>query len=362
MNSLAAMLVAITFVFCTTQPASAEDDTDSWVDRISFKGDLRLRYEGIDEDGEASRSRSRYRARLAMSADVHPDVTVVMEIASGADDPVSRNVTLDGGFTTKDIGFDLAYVEWAAADGLKIYGGKMGNPMYKAGGAPMIWDGDLNPEGVAAKYSKGIFFGTLAGFSVEERSASDDSLLYAVQVGGKFDVGENAKLTAGVGYFGYTNTIGNEPFFDGRSKGNSVDLNGNYVHDYKDTELFGQLDTRVRNWPLSIYAQWVRNNEVSEEDTGYAVGAKIGSANSKGQKEFSWTYQDIEADAVIGTFNESDFGGGGTDLSGHILKGKYAVSKAIFLGATFFINEIDRFQGTEHDYNRFQLDLEIKFD
>ncbi len=35
------------------------------------------------------------------------DINVVMQIASGADDPVSRNVTFDGGFTTKDVGFDL---------------------------------------------------------------------------------------------------------------------------------------------------------------------------------------------------------------------------------------------------------------
>ena len=94
---------------------------------------------------------------------------------------------------------------------------------------------------------------------------------------------------------------------------------------------------------------------------GYAFGAKIGSAKSKGESEFSWTYQDIEADSVIGTFNDSDFGGGGTDSDGHILKAKYAWSKQIFLGGTLFINNVDRFQGTEHDYSRLQLDVEFKF-
>ena len=69
----------------------------------------------------------------------------------------------------------------------------------------------------------------------------------------------------------------------------------------------------------------------------------------------------IEADAVIATFNDSDFGGGGTDASGHILKGKYAVSKSISLAGTYFVNEIDRFQGAEHDYSRFQLDAQFNF-
>lgn len=337
------------------------DGEETWIDRISVHGDIRLRQEGIDEDGEESRNRGRYRARLGLAAKVSPNVKVFMQIASGADDPVSRNVTFDGGFDVDDIGFDLAYVDWAFADGWNFYGGKMKNPLFRAGGAPLIWDGDLNPEGFAVKYSKGALFANAAGFSVEERSADDDSLLMAVQVGGKFDLAENMKLTAGVGYFGYSDTIGNEPFYDGSSNGNSVDVNGDYIYDYKNTEVFAELSTSVGDWPLKVYAQWVQNSEVSEEDTGYSIGAKLGSAKDKGEKEFSWTYQDIEADAVIGTFNDSDFGGGGTDASGHILKAKYAVSRQIALSGTFFVNEVDRFQGTEHDYDRFQLDVQFSF-
>jgi len=341
--------------------AIADEDKNDWTDSISIKGDFRLRYEGIDEQGDASRSRGRYRARLAIAADVHPRVKVVMELASGADNPTSRNVTFDGGFTTKDIGLDLAYVEWEANDNLAVYGGKMKNPLYRAGGAQLIWDGDLNPEGIAAKFSKGAFFGAVASFSVEERSSGSDSLLMAAQVGGKFELDDNLNLTVGVSYFGYSNTIGNEPFYNGNSKGNSVDIDGNYIYEYKATEIFAQFDTRVGGWPLSLFAQWVINSEVDEEDSGYAFGAKIGSAKAKGDMEFSWTYKDIEADAVIATFNDSDFGGGGTDASGHILKGKYAVSKSISLAGTYFVNEIDRFQGTEHDYSRFQLDAQFSF-
>lgn len=80
------------------------------------------------------------------------------------------------------------------------------------------------------------------------------------------------------------------------------------------------------------------------------------------QSEFSWTYQDIEADAVIGTYNDSDFAGGGTDSEGHILKAKYGLAKQIFLAGTLFVNKKDRLQGFEHDYNRVQIDIEFKFD
>ena len=359
MKSLTITIAAALALLFITSPAGAEEE--SWADRIKFKGDVRLRHERIDEEGEEDRARMRFRTRFGLSAKVNDDVKVVFQMATGGNNPVSTNQTFDDGFSTKDIGVDLAYVDWKIDDGLNFYGGKMKNPLYKAGGVPLIWDGDLNPEGFALKYTSGNFFGTVGGFSAEERSSTDDSLLYVVQAGMKFPVGDAATLIAGIGYFSYTDTIGNSPFYNGSSKGNTVDLNGDYVYDYKNTEVFAELSTKVGDWPLKVYAHATQNSDAPTEDTGFAVGAKLGSAKQEGDTEFSWTYQDIEADAVIGTFNDSDFGGGGTDSDGHMLKGKYAVSKKIFLGGTLFLNSVDRFQGTEHDYNRLQLDVEFKF-
>ncbi|MDX1480945.1 MAG: putative porin, partial [Woeseiaceae bacterium] len=77
---------------------------EDWSDRLSFSGDFRLRYEGIDEEGEEERNRMRFRARLGLSASVYDDVTVVLRFATGGDNPVSANQTFDDGFSTKDIG------------------------------------------------------------------------------------------------------------------------------------------------------------------------------------------------------------------------------------------------------------------
>ena len=259
-------------------PVAAEDEDTDWTDRISLKGDLRLRYEEIHRESDEPRERSRYRARLELSAAVTSDINVVMQIASGADDPVSRNVTFDGGFTTKDVGLDLVYVDWTAADGLHVLGGKMKNPLFRAGSVPLIWDSDLNPEGFALTYSTGMFFGNFGVFSVEERSRNNDSNLYAGQVGGRFALGESANLTVGAGYLGYSNTVGSEPFYNGAPKGNTVDTEGNYVYDYKNTEVFAQFDTEVGDWPLKVFSHWTRNSEVREQDTAVAYGAKIGAA------------------------------------------------------------------------------------
>jgi len=64
------MKVKMTAAFLTAaqlfvSTAVAADD-GNWTDRIKFKGDIRLRYEGIDEQFEANRNRMRYRTRFGL--------------------------------------------------------------------------------------------------------------------------------------------------------------------------------------------------------------------------------------------------------------------------------------------------------
>jgi len=346
-------------------PVRAEDDTASWVDRVGFYANFRLRYEEIHEEGnpDANRDRERGRARFGIRAEVHDNVKIVIGLATGGDNPVSRNVSGDGGFTSKEIALALFYVDWAATDSLNVYAGKMKSPLFRAGRVPLIWDNDLNLEGVSAMYDAGMFFGTVGRFAAEERSGSDDSNLYVGQVGLVTGFGERSKLTTGLGYFAYTDTIGNEPFFNGEPNGNTVDADGNLVFEYENFELFAQFDTAIGGWPLQLYGHYTVNNEVDRQDTAYAFGVRAGSAKKKGNMLFSWTYQDIEADAVIGTFNDSDFGGGGTDASGHIVRGTYMVTDKIHIAATVFINKIDGFQGgVKRDFDRLQLDIGFRFE
>lgn len=357
-------LVVLGSVVLLASAAGAQEE--NWTERMSLSGDLRIRYETIDTESLPSRDRARYRARLALAIKASDNVKVVMELASGADDPVSRNVTFDGGFSADDIGFDLAYADWTATEDLHVFAGKMKNPLYRAGGNSLIWDGDLNPEGVALTYSKGVFFGNAGHFWVEERSSDDDSTLTAAQIGARFNIGDNAKLTAGVGYFAYSNTIGNTPFYNGAPKGNSVDAQLDYLYEYRDTELFAQFDTKIGDLPLQVFAHTTRNSEVDEQDSGIAYGVMIGAAKEVGQWEAALIYHDIEADAVIATFNDSDFGGGGTGADGLIFKAKYAVAKNISLAATYFSNTLNAnaIAGLiipELDYDRLQLDVEFKF-
>ncbi|MCB1844996.1 MAG: putative porin, partial [Halioglobus sp.] len=328
----------------------AEAQTN-WPERTSFDGDFRLRYESIDAEGSPYRDRSRLRARLGIDVLAAEDIKFVFRLATGDGSPVSTNLTLDGGFSAKDILVDRAYVDWRLSEQWTLHGGKIKSPWFRAGGSSLIWDADLNPEGVAAHFRSGSFFASLAALPVEERSSADDSLLLTAQGGWKIALAENASLTTGLGYYSYTNAAGSAPFYDGHAAGNSVDLAGNYLNDYRLIEAYAEYKTVVGEIPLTAYLDVVRNNAVSVEDTGYAIGANLGSANAPGKAEFGYAWQDTEADAVVGTYNDSDFAGGVTDARGHFIKAKYAIRDNVKLGGTLILARRGAFAGNERDYD-----------
>jgi hypothetical protein len=342
-------------------PAPADDESQ-WADRLSISADIRLRYEAIQSEGLPDQERGRYRVRLGLAADVYEQVRLVFSLATGADNPVSRNVTFGDSFGPDDFGLELAYVDWTLSDAWRIFGGKMKNPLVRAGGAPLIYDSDLNPEGIAAVFESGAWFANLAAFFVEESALTDDAHLYHVQGGFQVEAAGPGELRVGAGWFTYTNTIGKLPFFFGLPRGNTVDGNDRYVFDYRNSEVFLEYGMQLGDWPLQWYGQLTRNHDIGREDTAWAVGVRLGRAKKRGSMDFAWTYQDIEADAVIGAFNDSDFGGGGTDASGHILEANFMLRERIALAATLYLNEVGAFQAAERDYRRLQLDVEFTFD
>ena len=144
---------------------------------------------------------------------------------------------------------------------------------------------------------------------------------------------------------------------------------GTFVFDEKTDSLvltlvegFAELQMSLADKPLVLFGNAVQNQDASDEDFGYAAGIRFGKAKNPGSWQFSYTYQDLEADAVLGIFTDSDFGGGGTDTSGHLFKAAYAIAKNTQLKATYFMNEYgEHTRGRDYDYDRVQLDLSIKY-
>ena len=206
--------------------------SSSWADRMSYNADIRYRYEYIDQKEREIRQRNRIRLRAQFGMKVTEDFGFTLGLATGGDDPVSTNQSLDGAFSTKDVRLDLAYFNYNLNDEFTLIGGKMKNPFYRPDKNPVLWDGDLNPEGLAINYKKDAFQANIVGYSVEERSSADDTLMFGGQFMFTHKISDNVSLNSGLGYYDYRELKGNTPLYNGSSKGNTLDADGNLAFDF----------------------------------------------------------------------------------------------------------------------------------
>ncbi len=371
-----AVIVAIMAVAIANSGVFAQAPVQkTWADDIKFKGDVRYRHETIDEEGKDKRNRDRLRARLAAEAKVNDSVNAVIGLSSGDADPVSSNQTETDGFTRKDVKIELMYLDWTLIEEqLKTTFGKMKNPFF--GPTDLIWDGDLNPEGIAAGYKIGDDSASLvanAGYLyVMERSSAPESMLYAGQIKGTVKMGDNLSFMAGGGYYQYDNMDG-QGVFDyakannayGNSTANKVSgstTNKLYTMDYKPIEYFAELTWYTGIAPISLVAHQVANSEADEFDSGHQYGFVFGKCANPKTYEFGIYQAELEKDAVVGAFTDSDRWGGGADGKGMKYQAKYAISKNYQFNATFFSGEkVISNDSKTKDYDRLQLDLVAKF-
>lgn len=343
-------------------PASAEQagPGGQWWERLSPKGDFRLRHERIYEEPGADRDRERYRGRFGISARPTDGVEFGLRIATGNGDPASANLNFGDSFAASDVRIDRAYLAWSAAEGLDLIAGEMANPFFRAGDTALMWDSDVDPRGLAGKFQAGAVFGRAGGFLLNYRENSVESRVYGAQAGVELEVA-GAALTTGVGWFDFTDTAGHTPLYGDDPQGNSVDLQGLYINDYDIAQVFAEYEFAIGNWPLVAFAEWTRNTRAALADTAYAFGASVGKAEEAGTAELSWEWRDTEADALVAIFTDSNLGDGRTDSSGHVLKGSYMLTDHVGFGATLIFSEYGEFAGTPTDFDRVMLDVEFSF-
>lgn len=341
----------------------AQNKSASWAESVKWSGDFRYRFEDIDEDGKDGRDRNRVRARAALKAKPSETTEVGLGLASGSDDPVSTNQTLGGSGSTKDINMDLAYFTWKGLPDTAVTLGKFSNPFYRVQKSALIWDGDYRPEGVSVKWAKNNLFASASYNFIESDTRRDDEAFWGLQFGASFDVAEGTALTASAKYLDIP-VKGREALFDDDFFGNSTaTVNGTevFANDFQVINASLELAMSVADMPLSLYGDYIKNEDADDLDTGYILGVKLGKAKNKGSWQVQYQYQQLEADATLGLITDSDFAGGGTDGEGHKFSAKYAIDKKWYVGATFFDTSRGVDLGSDADYQRLQLDTGFKY-
>lgn len=379
--------------------AKTKANAPEWAGRFTFRGDLRYRHEQIESGddlivpppgqpaiGSLDRVRDRIRLRFGGTFRVNDTMTVGMRLATGGDDPRSPNATLGDTWSRKSFGLDQAFLAWQPSEAWLVRAGKMPMPWTRPT-VNLFWDNDLNPEGLAVNYSKGMFFGNASYTWIQERGptisrftegATDlsDPTMGHVQAGVRYPLGEGSALTAAVAYYDHFAVQGRRPWFGGLPNGNST-VNVTFPagstttvavsrYDYDILHAFTQYERRVLgDLPLTAFAEYARNAD-AEFDTAWSAGLLLGRAGKAGTWEAGAMYQTVEKDALFGQWVDSNFGAGLTDSRGWVLRAIYAPATNVTLNATYFINELhlDGFTATlprDRDYRRLQLDANFRF-
>ena len=230
------------------------DGLPAWLHKFKFSGDLRLRYQHDDRDGEPERDRGRYRARLNVTAQVVEQIKVIFGLASGSDDPRSTNETFDGSFSSKGVHIDLAYAEYTPVEWAEILGGKMKNPLWTP--SDLLWDSDIRPEGGAGSLTYKLMpdmtvFFTVAGFVLDEDSGGNDPFMIPVQGGIEAKLANRFDVKLALTYYEFIDVQNHVLDFSAES--NTLTPDGVLQFDYNVFSVSGEVGVGVyKNVSLGI--------------------------------------------------------------------------------------------------------------
>lgn len=326
----------------------------SWAERTRVEGDFRYRFQSDDVGNpvDKSRNRNRIRARAAIISSLSPQLQVGFGLATGSDDPVSTNQTLGGGGSSKPVSIDLAYFSWTGLANTNISGGKFKNGFEIVGDSQLQWDSDWRPEGFDVAWNNGTFFAQGLGTYLESDSNKGNSeFAYLLQAGANFKLGPVA-MTGGLGYTDvgakgkacyYTESDGvptaaSQLCFGNEATGAVGSLV--YVNDFQVYDVFAEAGFSIADFPVAVFADYIKNDAADQYDTGYLAGVQLGKAKKKGSWELKYYYEELESNATLGLLTNSDFGGGGTNGKGHVVAAAYAPSDQTKLQVTYFM--VDR--------------------
>lgn len=323
------MKSAILFLLASAQLLGQESTSN----QTRFRWDLLLRHDQV-EDFPANPPRSFDRTRLQLRGGVtytpNPMLTLEGRVAFRDDSEGNEAFRLGDGsfklgpirthdhlsFTGRQDNFrpesfelDRLNVQVRPSEGVELIAGKFQHPFDHT---EATWDVDLQPEGVAGSWSIGDlnslhsrvsgagYFGT--------QLYGDESVVF----GGQYTLsgGESWPVTFDVSlsYFDFNDL---DVLARRNWRQNQTAVVGGvrrFVSQFEVADLLFRV--RSDRWlPLEAHVDVIRNLGAFDDEQGDGVdaGVRIGRVTRPGTVRFSYTYQDLDRDAVMTGFNGDDW-------------------------------------------------------
>ncbi|MBU1045391.1 MAG: putative porin [Candidatus Omnitrophica bacterium] len=352
------------------------DSLPQWAQDIKLKGDLRFRYQREEKDTTTAglttntkRERARFRLRLGLEAKVAQGWTVKTGLASGSTDSRSTNQTYQDNFSSKPIQLDYAYAIYDPEENIKVLAGKIENKKTLWMASNLLWDSDINPEGLVAQIqcNENKFWLNTGYFILDEISAGADPTMFFLQPG--FMLSDNDISVKGSFNCYAVNSVQGLEYTNIVSGSNSNTLTGSpasFAYDYDcwgiSTEIGKQNFISNRLDYGAVFFDYINNPDPSSENEGYLIGIKFGvpKVDNPGDWQAVINYRKLAKDAWLDFLPNSTFLAGQTDARGYEYILQYAVAKNVSMAISYYNAETIKAL-TKEDEDFLLVDFLLKF-
>ena len=369
------------------------------IDNATLYGDMRVRYEAREGSGiggttavniDENRDRARYKVTLGVkteTGDWYTDLALAMGASGRSDNATFGKSAIAGSIDDKETLFvKRAMIGWKATDWLTLEAGRMNNPLYTT---PMVWDADLNFEGLAEKVSykmnfADLFFtaaqasyqGDRKNFSIPAGGAAGSvtTELFAFQGGAKYAFDDHTSAKAALTYTTYTHntsstkfspqlstTINGTPATALAPSGTGVSGTSAGVNDLDLIEIPAEFNyyMNANSIGMRLFGDYAYNTSGSDrcaaagapicalgnDDNAWMLGVAVGSAADyksfeankmvKGDWSARIWYQDVGAYSVDPNAVDSDFMDSRVNMKGAVFKAQYNFLDNVFANLAY---------------------------
>jgi hypothetical protein len=407
---------------------------------MELYGDLRLRYENriaraaSDAATSEERQRWRYAFRIGLRGDVNEDFFYGLRLDTGtygrsawvtmADDntgatPATSKAS-QSNKTSDAVAVGLAFIGWKPTDWMQIVAGRQSNPLFTSS---MVWDPDINPEGLTEKFSyklgdnatlfatagqylysqigkrTGAWTGGLLDSPKPGLGSSQSAMLFAYEVGGAYKFSADTSARAAVNYYKYRLT-NDETVFNSNFQGTGGSTADLGIRNLQVVEIPIEVRFPVAGFSGAVFGEYAWNIDGKNRAAASATpqndgekkammiglslassgvpqslsqGPSLGSSARKGTWEVRSYYQRIQQFALDQNMIDSDFFER-TNMAGYFVAGAYSPANGIIttlrygnakrlndnMGTGGF-NDDSSNVATVNKYQLIQADLTLRF-